>query len=262
MLRRLLREPLFHFFVVGALLFAAHRTVRGAERSIQITSGVRASLLRRFQDETGRPPTATEAERALREWKRAEALYREALAQGLDRQDASVRNLLIDKLRAQALQQAPITKPREHDLREWLALHRDWYATPRRYAIEWLSFDKANATANGKRAKAAERLAVGADPSQLGQPLFGANVTEEELQQRLGERLAREVPALPSGEWRESESPSELLLLRVGRAEGGLPPFEELQPRLSADWTTAQRNRIAERVLDELVARYSYVERK
>jgi len=259
-LKRLLREPLFHFFVVGVLLFAAHRAVKGADRSIEITAGVRADLLRRFQDEAGRPPTAAEAERALGDWKRAEALYREALRQGLDRNDAAVRSLLIDKLRAQALQQAPVRNPSEQDLQAWLALHRDWYTSPRRYRLEWLSFDKANAAANRNRANVAAALASGVDRSKLGQPVFGAEVTEEELRQRLGERVAAEVPALKLGEWRESESASALLLVRVEGAEGGLPALDELRPRLSADWTAAQRKRLAEQALDGLVARYRYEE--
>src|SRR5512141_907447 len=96
-LRRALAEPLFHFLVLGALLFVAHRLIVGDPRSIVVSAGVRADLERRFRDANhGRAPTAAELNREIRTWERDEALYREALRDRLDRNDSTIRALLAD----------------------------------------------------------------------------------------------------------------------------------------------------------------------
>ena len=93
-LKRLLREPTVHFFLLGALLFLLHHLIVGAPRTVAVTPGVRAEVARRFKDHNGRPPSDAEVEAALRDWKRDEALYREALRDGLDRDDATIRTVL------------------------------------------------------------------------------------------------------------------------------------------------------------------------
>ena len=101
----MLREPALHFFVLGALLFGAHHLVAGEPHTIVVTPGLKADLARRFRDDHGRQPTAAEQARALRDWQRDEALFRQALAEKLDQNDRAIRAILIDKLRARAVQQ-------------------------------------------------------------------------------------------------------------------------------------------------------------
>src|SRR5262245_48859707 len=110
-LKRLSREPVVHFFVIGVLLFVVHRAVAGNPRVILVSQGVEAELGRRFQDHNHRPPTPAELETALREWKYEEVLYREALREGLDQDDATVRKVLADKLRARLALEVPKHDP-------------------------------------------------------------------------------------------------------------------------------------------------------
>src|SRR3954464_10304736 len=83
----LVREPVVHFFVIGALLFVAHGLIVGDPRKITVTPALEAELARRFQDQNGRAPSPAERQAALHQWQRDEALYREALREHLDRDD-------------------------------------------------------------------------------------------------------------------------------------------------------------------------------
>ena len=262
MLRPLLREPALHFFIVGAMLFVAHRVVMGEPRTIVVTPGLKADLARRFLDDNGRTPTVDEAEKALSNWKRGEALYREALREGLDRNDGAIRTILIDKVHARAIVEAPKRQPTEADLTEWLNAHRGLYEKPRRYALEWVTVDPARQNATDELAKLADKLNAGADSRVIGRPIFGANLTEAEIQERFGASLAASVAALPTGRWQDASSAGALQVMRVNGAEGGLPPPDELRPRLLVDWTAAQQAQEASRAIDDMVAKYRFEEQR
>jgi hypothetical protein len=256
----MLREPALHFFVLGALLFGAHHLVAGEPRTIVVTPGVKAELARRFRDDHGRLPTAAEQARALRDWQRDEALFRHARAEKLDENDGPIRAMLIDKLRARALQQVPAREPTEAELADWLRSHQSLYERPKRYALEWLSFGKEHASANEERAANEHKLKGGADARSLGRAHFGARLTLEEVKERLGPELSSQVATLPLAQWHKSENATELLLVRVGQVEGGLPPENELRPRLIVDCAAAQREQEAQKELDKVAAEYTFRE--
>src|SRR5262249_49769112 len=91
--RRLLREPLLHFLLLGAALFAAYDALNrgpiGAEpsRQIQLTLDDLSQLAITFESQWRRPPNPDEFERLVESKVQEEVLYREALAMGLDKDD-------------------------------------------------------------------------------------------------------------------------------------------------------------------------------
>src|SRR6266516_4643047 len=85
---RVLRAPLLHFLVIGALLLGlrAWREPAAAPRArIVIGAADRARLRETWTEEHGAPPSGAAEE----------VLYREALARGFDRRDAAVRERLV-----------------------------------------------------------------------------------------------------------------------------------------------------------------------
>src|SRR6185369_4459697 len=94
---RLLREPTLHFFAIAALALLVQRSIVGDAQTIALTPALKADILRRYHDQMGRAATPAEAEGVLADWKVEEVLYREALREGLDRDDPTMRNLLISK---------------------------------------------------------------------------------------------------------------------------------------------------------------------
>jgi hypothetical protein len=90
-LRQFLREPLMHFFLLGAALFVAFALVHGRspERPSQIvvTPGDLEQLIVKFARTWQRPPTPQELDGLIDDYIREEISSREALAMGLDRHD-------------------------------------------------------------------------------------------------------------------------------------------------------------------------------
>jgi hypothetical protein len=258
----LAKEPTVHFFLLGALLFLAHRLVAGDPRVIVVTPGVKAEVARRFRDRSGRAPSPAELDGELRAWKRDEALYREALRDRLDRDDAAIRAVLTDRVRARAALAIPKRQPSDAELDRWLATHRSLYESPRRYDYQSVAFSRAARAASVERDRYEQALAGGADPRGLGRPIVGGELTAADLRERVGASLAGSIQSLPVGAWRRLDTEEDLLLVRLNAVAGGLPAPDELRKRLLVDWSFAERQRAVDEAVQAIVDRYRFEERR
>lgn len=99
---RWLREPLLHFLILGALIFAINAAFgpRGATGNARIDVSdadierLRALAAKQWNHEPAPPQLSALVQAFVRE----EILYREALAMGLDRDDVIVRRRLAQKM--------------------------------------------------------------------------------------------------------------------------------------------------------------------
>jgi hypothetical protein len=258
---RLLREPTLHFFVLAAAAFLAHRIVVGDPHTIELTPTLKADILRRYQDQLGRPPTSTEAEACVAAWKVDEALYRDAVRQGIDRDDPTVRNLLISILRQRLVLQTRPREPTEAELQEYLEQHRADYETPLLYEHEFVAFPKQDRAAEHERAKYKRLLTAGATPASLGLRSTAANVNRERIAQDFGPEVAEKVQQLPVGNWQELETSDRLLLVRMIRIQGGLPPPAALHQQVLAGFQTAMEQKALDQATQVIVRRYRFEEK-
>jgi hypothetical protein len=242
-----------HFFALGALLFVGHELFVDDARTVTVTPQIRAELVRRFKDHNRRRPTAAEVDAAVRGWKRDEALYREALREGLDRDDATVRAVLADRMRARAALEARERKPTRAELDRLLAERRKSYEAPLRYDYEAVGFaeDEARELEDYERS-----LDQGKDARLLGRPIAGGKLLAHELADRLGRHAAERIAELPLRRWQRVEHGEGALLVRVNAVEGGLPRPDELDKRLLTDWSYAERQRAIEQEVQKIVDRY------
>jgi hypothetical protein len=156
----LLREPLVHFALLGALLFGLQGWL-GAKESgpgeIVVRGHIVAALARDFTRNFERPPTRQELDDLVGEYVREEVYFREATAAGLDREDAIVRRRLRQKMEFIAESPAAERAPTQAELEQFFdeqkadydtgegtpaladvreAVTRDWIAASRRRAVE------------------------------------------------------------------------------------------------------------------------------
>jgi hypothetical protein len=244
---RLLREPTLHFFVIAALVLAGQKLTANDPRVIEITPALKADLLRRYQDQLNRAPTSAEADAFMAAWKAEEALYREALHEGIDRDDATVRSVLIGKMRERALLARRLPEPTDADLKQYLEQHRAELEAPLFYEHEFVAFPKGQPGAQADRENAERQLVAGATPASLGLRSTVANVDRKRIEQEFGPEVAAKLVQLPRSQWHELETGDRLLLVKLIGVQGGLPPAEELRARLVAGWKgAAQQKAVAE----------------
>jgi len=255
---RLLREPTLHFFAVAAAALLVQRLIVGDAQTIELTPALKADLLRRYHDQMGRPATPAETDGIIANWKSEEALYREALREKLDRDDPTVRNLLVGKMRERLLLQTPQREPSEAELQQFLEQHRSDYELPRLYEHEFVVFAKQEPGAAQSRAKYEPQLVAGATTASLGLRSTVANVNRERIEQEFGVAVADQIRALPLGQWREFETNDRLLLVKMNAVQGGLPAPATLHEQLVAGWKVAAAQKIVEQSTQGVVQRYRF----
>lgn len=126
-MKALLKEPLVHFLLVGAALFAVFDLAgtKGGEGPgrVVITQGQIASLKADFARTWQRPPTGEELDALVKDRVREEVYCREAIALGLDKDDAVIRRRLRQKLEYVSEDIAAAAEPTDADLRAYYDAH-------------------------------------------------------------------------------------------------------------------------------------------
>lgn len=258
---RLLREPTLHFFVVAAAALLVQRAIAGDAQTIELTPALKADLVRRYQDQMGRAPAPAEVEALIANWKNEEVLYREALREKLDRDDPTVRNLLVGKMRERLLLQTPPREPTDAELQQFLEQHRSDYELPTLYEHEYVVFPKQEAGAEQRRAKYERELAAGATTASLGLRSTVANVDRARIEQEFGVAVADQIRSLRPGQWRELETSDRLLLVKLIGIQGGLAPAAVLHEQLKAGFSAAQAQKIVEQATQDVLQHYQFEEK-
>ncbi len=122
------REPLAHFVLGGGLIFLAYCCSPNANPDAIVITPEAAEAAFKLRAETiGRPLTEPERSVALAELVEEELLVREALRQGVDRQDVVIRSRLADKMRFLLSGEPPA--PTQEQLRAYLQANRQRFLT-------------------------------------------------------------------------------------------------------------------------------------
>lgn len=259
---RWLREPLLHFVVLGALLFAADHVLSSrADDPNTIVLGPEVDREARdtFQAARGREPTADELKALRQVWLDNEVLYREGLALQVDRGDPAIRDRVIFK--ALSIVDAGTKRPPLDDavLRAWFEKHRARYDEPVRY-------DFQEAVLAGDGSEAAVRAFVAQLNGGLpGDARAGLRVYKgrphANLVQSFGDEFARTLEALPPGTWQALRTREGWRAMRLDAVTPGRPAvFEALRPTLIQDWNDAVMAEQRTDAVRQLARKYRIVE--
>jgi hypothetical protein len=269
---KLLREPLLHFILLGAAIFAAygfvsrHRTDKPGE--IVVTQGTLENIITGFSRTWQRPPTEEELRSQVREYIREEAAYREALAMGLDRDDTIVRRRLRQKLEFLSDSLATRVEPTDADLETFLQGHSDVFRSEPRFSFRQvylnpqqhgasLSADEAHLLAGLQRAGPNADLSALGDPFLLG-PSY-QNISLAEVKQVFGDQFASALAALPTSRWQgpvASGYGTHFVFLSQ-RTEGSLPALAEIHDQVRREWFNTRRNEATEKFYQALLKGYT-----
>lgn len=256
---RWMREPLLHFLVLGAVLFAVDYVVAGRTddpTAIVVDGSVDREALRIFEDQKGRKPNEDELYALRRVWLDNEVLYREGLALKLDQGDPAIRDRVIFK--ALSVVEAGLKLPPYDDelLRGWFEKNRVKYDEPPRY-----DFEEA-VIAGDSSESAARELAAALNegtPSDIeaGLRIFKARPLPT-IVQSYGPEFAAALQSAPLGEWEPVRHRDGWRVIRVG---GQLPAqaadFDAIRGVVLQDWTDATMAELRTEAVRALAKKYT-----
>ena len=271
-MKKLLREPLVHFLLLGLLVFAGFKVASRNEApepgKIVVTQAQVESLATGFSRTWQRPPTTLELEGLIREYIREEVCTREALALGLDKDDSVIRRRLRQKLEFISDSVASQADPTEEQLQQYLQAHANSFRGERQFTFSQIYLDPQkhgeNLTRDMNQMLAELRLAGSKpDVSKMGDSLLLEQNFEAlsggEVSKRFGEKFVAKLVELPAGEWSGPiESGYGLhLVIVTDRKDGSVPALADVRETVKRDWVNAQRSETNEKFYQALLNRYT-----
>jgi peptidyl-prolyl cis-trans isomerase C len=267
----LLREPLLHFLLVGAMLFAADAALREdaarPDEVIRISEPEIERLRMQWTKQYQRPPGPAELQGVIDERVREEVLYRAALAMGLDQDDSIVRRRLAQKLEFLIEDLVAARAPTDAELGAFFEARRESYRLPARVSFSHVYFSP------DRRGPAAERdaqlvlaglrretLPAAAADRGDGFMMGGSyrQQSADDIEGVFGSEFAAALLALEPGDWAGPiASAYGWHLVRIeARNEARLPKLDEVLDQARHDWSYEQRRQANEAVFERLLARY------
>jgi len=273
-MKRLFHEPLLHFLLIGAALFAVFQLVRPtpkatpSSKQIQLSLDDVARLALLFQSQWKREPTAPELERLMETRVQTEILYREALAMGLDKDDEIVKRRMAQKMQFLAEDAAP-REPTTAELKSWYAKNSDKFAMPARVSFRHLYFspDRRATRARDDAVKALAQLAGQPEGAKLSGSFADPFMFQEYYRDRATDYLSKEfgpqfavaLEKLKPGSWQGPiESGYGWHLVFVDTViPGRIPPFEEVESEVKTAWLGEQKAQAWQKAYQTMRAKYT-----
>jgi peptidyl-prolyl cis-trans isomerase C len=273
--RRLLREPLVHFLLIGAALFGLYsftssgRPATAGSKEIRLSLDEIRQLTLLYQAQWRRLPTPQELERLVENKVQQEILYREALAMGLDKDDEIVKRRMAQKMQFLAEDVAAAREPTTAELKSWFEKNGAKFAQPPRLSFRHLYFssDRRGTRARDDAEQALAKLAGQPVDAKIAGSLADPFMFQEFYRDRAPEYLAKEfgppfalaLAKLPPGSWQgpvESGFGWHLVFVDT-LIPGRVPAFEEVEPDVRTAWLNEQKALAWEKAYKEMRAKYT-----
>ncbi len=276
-MKRWLREPLLHFLLLGAALFAISRAVKPAtdrtapSRQIVLTLDDLRQLQIGFAAQWQRPPTEQEMLALIESRIKEEILYREALAMGLDKDDTIVKRRMAQKMEFLAEDVSAAHEPTTEELKAWFAKNTKLFTQPARVTFRHLYFSpdrrgkSAWSDAKAALAKLAGKPAGWAGAAALGDPFmfqdYLADRTPDQIAKDFGPPFAKALFVQKPGAWTgpiESGYGWHLVFVDSLIPERA-SSFEEVEPDVKAAWLATRKEQAKESAYKAMRAKYALV---
>jgi len=272
-MKRLLKEPLLHFLVLGALIFAVYSWLnrslpdnKSAAGTVRITSNEIVWLKETWSRQWQREPTRDELRGLVTDFLKEELLAREARALGLDQNDTIVRRRLAQKLEFLVQDTSRLAEPTEEDLRRFYEANPERFQTDARISFTHVFFSREKRANAATEAKAAlSDLSRGANPADFGDRLLvDSEVVDADMQSvagQFGREFAEAVFTLNPGAWNGPiESGYGLHLVRVSEVKpANRREFSEVKTQVLERWREQRQRQDNEKYFASLLKKYDVV---
>ena len=252
-----MREPLVHFSLLGAALFAVHYLLAAQaapEPRIALDAAKRAELVALFEQRQQRAPSGAETAALEQSWLEDEVLLREADRLDLAHQDPGLRDQLIARMRSLLQASSAPPAPDERALRAYHAAYAASYREPA--ALTFSEHFVAKGPSAEEHARSLlQRLRLGEPIAE--QPVLHSARPEPELARLYGEELLRKLRSAPLDSWQIVRSTHGVHVIKLAaRVPERDPSFAQLRPRLALDLAAEQERAQFRQHLRDLIARW------
>jgi hypothetical protein len=270
MIPRFLREPLFHFATLAALMFAAYhwldsgRVTHDRDNRIVVDQSELDHLKDLWKLQWKRDPAPGDIAAIIDRHLRQEVFYREALRMNLDRNDEIIKKRLAQKMEAVANDLSTLMRPpTDEQLRDYFHHHEDFFTLPKAWAFRQILYlpgerDGMEATLVSMRLGEAipeNRI------NKLSVPADWPLTSIDDLDNAFGGDFTASLDDLPVGEWSgpvRSGYGWHLVLVEK-KEEPRIPDFEEIREYVAREYGYRTALETQDQVYRELLGNYEII---
>lgn len=270
-LKTLLREPLFHFVLLGIAIFVINGWLADPDSSpdsaeIVLSADDIEAMKQRYQRTWQRPPSPDELAGLVQEQIREEVYVREAIALGLDQGDSVIRAHLRQKMAFLTDDLVALADPSDAELEAYRVEHAQSFMTEPQFTFSQIYFDPARLEdAETELTKLRQRLEDGGSVPALPQlghrtmlPTRLNQVSGYDIARQLGRAFVDRLMALDVGRWQGPvESGYGLHLVYIEeKVPPALPPLSTIRDAVLREWQHTQRALANEAFFQQLLSKY------
>lgn len=263
------RQPLFHFLLAGAAIFAldaARDTPESAASNrIVVTVAQIERIAGLWQKTWGRAPSEAELQALVRDHIREEVYYREALKLGLDVNDTVIRRRLRQKMEFLTADDVAISKADDVTLRTYYEQNAERYRKSPVFDFMQVYFSLADdpAATDVRTNRALEALRDGASPDGVGEPIglprTMTRADESGIARTFGSVFYGVLNTLEPGVWSGPvASGFGQHLVKISNKEAAqLPALADIRAVVENDWQAERNSASRDAAYGKLRARYA-----
>ncbi len=274
MLAKILPDPIFHFVIIGGLLFALDGFFLSTVSPLYLIEidQTRIDWIKNTSlKENGEIPNKQVLSALIDNDIKQEVFFREALALDLEKDDVIVRRRLIEKLRFMLEGMTNMSPPTELQLRDFYRQHADIFIQSERYSFTHYYFSaeerenaKTDAEASLKIYLSTHQNLKSTNPNnkKIGDPFMMRyhynNLDKTQISNNFGKVFSESLASQVVGNW---TGPIQSIygwhLLKINDKRGiYLPKFKDIKEKVNTEFQKRQRMIANKRMYENLLAKY------
>jgi len=262
MFKKIFREPVFHFILIGTILFAVYspEEINKNQNEILITTERLNQLKKNFEKKWRRFPGERELALLIDEFIKEEIFYREGLALGLAEDDTIIRRRVAQKYQFLIEDLNASKNPSLKDLKNYFIKNHKIFLIPEKRAFTQVYFSKDKRGKNTFRE--AKAILKKGDPTNFGDitslPKIYSLGDKSDVARELGDGFAKSLFGLKSNSWQGPiESSFGFHLVRINEIQPERTPnFSQVADRVKQDFMDQHRCLENKKTIKKIRSRY------
>ena len=267
-MKKLLKEPLLHFILLGCLLFALYGIVNkqnDSENVILIDDFDMNNIIASWEMQWKRLPTDEELKNLVDLNIKQEIFYQEALKMNLDHNDEIIKRRLAQKMQFLSNDLAAMTEPTDEELKKFYDANFENYLNPPIHSFYQIIFspdhrkdpkNDAEKTLLKFKDVTFEKMKNKGDA--LPFPFFYENQDANEIDRQLGMQFSETLETLKTNTWTgpiKSGFGYHLIYI-TDKKKSQKPDFKDVKKDLLRDLEYENQKQLNEQLLQELKKNY------
>lgn len=269
-MKKLIKEPLIHFLLIGLSIFILYGIVgesESDENTIVFNSYDLNNILSKWELQWKRPPTEEELKNSIEQNIKQELFYQEALKMNLDHNDEIIKRRLSQKMEFLSNDLVNMQPPTEEELKAFYNSNKSNYLSNFSFTVHQITFSYDNHNSPLYQSKSAlntvnitELESLKNKGDNMPYPSYFENSDENQIRRSLGKEF---VDGLKKSELNTWIGPIKSgfgyhLVYITDKKEPEPIPFQQIKDRIQNDFNYQRQQEMDASLFNEIKKQYTF----